>query len=120
MPVLTKSSLLPGQDSESDLNLVPIGTSAGSDPLPRKSVSFDSHRDVRFFSLDSLVDEHSDFSQVCTDIEKYISELVPTTYIMANCASIDHSLKEVFYQAFFTSPLANRLALEEEEDDFNY
>ena len=31
--------------------------------------------------------------------------------LMPNCASIDHSLKEVFYQAFFTSPLANKLAL---------
>ena len=78
------------------------------------------NRDVRLFSPDSLVIEHSDFSQVCNDIGKHIFELVPTTYLMANCASIDLSLKEVFYQAFFTSPLANRLSLEEEEDDFNY
>ena len=39
---------------------------------------------------------------------------------MANVASLDHSLKEVFYQSFFTSPLANRLAEDEEEDDFYY
>ena len=110
-PALTESSSLPGQDPKLDLNLVPVGTSTESDLPPKRSVSFDINRDVRLFSPDSLVHEHRDFSQVCNDITKHISELVPTTYLMANCASIDHSLKEVFYQAFFTFPLANRLAL---------
>jgi hypothetical protein len=119
-PAHTKSSLFPGQVSEFNHSLVPSETSPELDPLPRKTVSFDSHRDVRLFTLDSTVYEHRDFSQVCTALEQHISELVPKTYIMANCASIDHSLREVFYQASFTSPLANLLALEEEENDFNY
>ena len=75
---------------------------------------------MRLFTLNSTVYEHKDFSQVCTAIEKHISELVPKTYIMADCARLDHSLREVFYQASFTNPLANLLALELEENDFNY
>jgi hypothetical protein len=119
-PAHTESSSLPGQESEFDPCLVPCETSPDSDLLPRKTVSFDIHRDVRLFTSDSTVYEHRDFSQVCTAIEQHISALVPKTYIMANCASIDHSLREVFYQASFTTPLANLLALEEEENDFNY
>jgi hypothetical protein len=119
-PAHTKSSLFPGQVLDFEPSLVPSETSPGLDPLPRKTVSFDTHRDVRLFTLDSTVNEHTDFSQVCTDFEQHISELVPRTYLMANCASIDHSLREVFYKASFTSPLANLLALEEEENDFNY
>ena len=75
---------------------------------------------MRLFTLNSTVYEHKDFSQVYTAIEQHISELVPKTYIMANCASLDHSLREVSYQASFTNPLANLLALELEENDFNY
>ena len=66
------------------------------------------------------MNEHSDFSQVCTDIEHHISELEPKTYLMANICGIDHSLREVFYKASFTSPLANLLAQEDEKDDFYY
>jgi hypothetical protein len=68
------------------------------------------------FKIGSRVIEHKDFSQVCTEIEKHISKLVPKIYLMAGCASLDHSLKEVFYNASFT----NLLALELEDDDFNY
>ena len=39
---------------------------------------------------------------------------------MAGCASLDHSLKEVFYKTSFTNTLANTLALELENNDFNY
>ena len=119
-PALTESSSLPGQDPKLDLDLVPVGTSTESDLPPKCSVSFDTTREVRLFSPDSLVSEHIDFSQVCATISKHISALKPTIYLMANCASIDQSLKDVFYQSFFTSPLANKLALIEEEDDFTY
>ena len=83
-------------------------------------MSFDTHRDVRLFTLESTVNEHKDFSQVCTDIENHVSELTPKTYLMANICSIDHSLREVFYKAYFTSPLANLLAEDEEHNDFYY
>ncbi len=119
-PAHNKSSLFPGQVLDFDPCLVQSETSPGLDPIPRKTVSFDTHRDVRLFTLDSTVNEHRDFSQVCTDIEHHISELVPKTYLMANSASIDHSLREVFYKASFTSPLANLLAEEEEDNDFYY
>ena len=119
-PALTECSSLPGQDLELDLNLVPVGTSTESVLPLKRSVTFDEQRVVRLYSPDSLVIEHRDFTQVCANISKHLSTLKPTTYLMANCASIDHSLKEVFYQSFFTSPLANKLALIKEEDDFTY
>ena len=75
---------------------------------------------MHLFCQDSLTTEFKDFTQVCSKISKHISGLKPKTYLMANVASLDHSLKEVFYQSFFTSPLANRLAEDEEEDDFYY
>ena len=93
------------------MDLVPVGTSTESDPPKKSSVTFDRNRDVRLFSRDSLVTEHKDFTQVCATISKHISELKPTTYLMTNIASIDHSLKGIFY---------NKLALIEEEDDFTY
>ena len=83
-------------------------------------MSFDKHRDVRLFKPNSTVYQHSDFSQVCTSIEQHKSTLTPKVYIMVHCASIDHSLREVFYQASFTYPLANPLALEDEDSDFYY
>ena len=83
-------------------------------------MTFDAQRDVRLFTLDSKVEEHQTFTQVCTDIEQHISKLVPKTYIMASCASVDHSLREVFYEASFTSPLANLVALDQEEHDLYY
>ncbi len=79
------------------MNLVPFGTSTES-VLPLKRVTFDEQRDVRLFSQDSLTIEYRDFTQVCADISKHLSTLTPTTWLMANCASIDHSLKEVFYR----------------------
>ena len=115
-----KSSLYPGQVQNVSESLVPSEASPGLDPSPRKTVSFDTHRDVRLFALDSTVNEHRDFSQVCTDIENHVSELTPKTYLMANICSIDHSLREVFYKAYFTSPLANLLAEDEEINDFYY
>jgi hypothetical protein len=114
------SSLYPGQVQNVSESLVPSEASPGLDPSPRKTVSFDTHRDVRLFALDSTVNEHRDFSQVCTDIENHVSELTPKTYLMANICSIDHSLREVFYKAYFTSPLANLLAEDEELNDFYY
>ena len=119
-PAHNKSSLFPGQVLDFDPCLVQSETSPGLDPIPRKTVSFDTHRDVRLFTLNSTVNEHSDFSQVCTDIEHHISELEPKTYLMANICGIDHSLREVFYKASFTSPLANLLAQEDEKNDFYY
>ena len=117
-PALTKCSSLPGQELDSDS--VPVWTSTELDPPRKRTVTFDRVRDVRLFSQDSLTIEHKDFMQVCAKISKHISELKPTTYLMANVASIDHSLKEIFYQSFFTSPLANKLALIEKEYDYSY
>ena len=37
---------------------------------------------------------------------------------MSNICGLDHSLKEVFYTAFYTSPIANKIAILEEEFDF--
>jgi hypothetical protein len=118
-PTQLESSLFPGQEPTFTTSLVPSQTSPKLD-LPARSVSFDTHRDVRLYQLGSKVSEHENFTQVCTDIEKYISKLVPKVYLMAGCASIDHSLREVFYKTSFTNPLANMLALELEENDFNY
>ena len=110
-------SLAPGQDPPVATTLVP---SQSPSKLHRKSISFDTHRDVRLFSIGSTVSEHENFTQVCDEIEKHISKLIPQVYLMAGCASLDHSLKEVFYKTFFTNPLANTLALESETNDFNY
>ena len=114
------SSLFPGQVQHVSEILVRSEASQGLDPSSRKAVSFDTHRDVRLFTLESTVNEFRDFSQVCTDIENHISELKPKTYLMANICGIDHSLGEVFYKASITSPLANLLAEDEESNDFYY
>jgi hypothetical protein len=118
-PTQIESSLSPGQEPTFAPSLVPSQTSPKLD-LPPRSVSFDTYRDVRLYQIGSTVSEHENFTQVCTEIEKHISKLVPRIYLMAGCASLDHSLKEVFYKTSFTNPLANTLALELEENDFNY
>ena len=113
-------SLAPGQEPPVATTLVPSQSPSKLDLPHRRSISFDTHRDVRLFSIGSTVSEHENFTQVCDEIEKHISKLVPKVYLMAGCASLDHSLKEVFYKTSFTNPLANTLALELEDDDFNY
>jgi len=89
-------------------------------PPRLKVISFDKVRDIRIFQHNSLATEFKDYSQVCNTIDNYKASLRPVTYLMATVASLDHSLKEVFYQSLFTSPHANKLALIEEEDDFSY
>ena len=116
----SSSSLLPGQESNSGPCLVPSEHPPRSGTLPKKTVSFDTHRDVRVFTPYSTVYQHSDFTQVCSSIKQHKSTLTPIVYIMAQCASIDHSLKEVFYKASFTTPLANPIALEDVNSDFYY
>ena len=117
-PALTDSLRLPEPKTDSIPALVQQDDSLESDLPPKKAVKFSSHRDIRLFSEHR--NEHSDFSQVCSKVENSISALKPTVYLMSQVCGIDHSLKEVFYKAFYTTPFANPLALEEEENDFYY
>ena len=117
-PTLTDSLLIPELKADVIPALVNQNDSLESDLPPTKVVKFSSHRNIRLFS------EHkgtfSDFSQVCSKVETSIQSLKPTLYIMSQVCGIDHSLKEVFYKAYYTSPAANTLAIEEEENDFYY
>ena len=97
--------------------LVDQGDSLESD-LPKKVVKFSANRNLRLFSENTGT--FSDISQVCSKVETSIQSLKPTVYIMSQVCGIDHSLKEVFYKAYYTSPAANTLAIEEEENDFYY
>ena len=115
-PALTNQPKLPGQELEN--YSVHVRSSIELLPPRTRVISFDKVRDVRLFSKDSLTTEFKDFTQVCSTINKHISKLRPVTYLMANVASLDHSLKQVCYQSFFTSP--HRLAEIEEENDFYY
>ena len=117
-PAPPDQSKLPGQELEN--YSVHVRSSIVLHPPRQRVISFDKVRDIRIFSQDSLTTEFKDYTQVCLQIDRYKSKLKPVTYLMANVASLDHSLKEVFYQSSFTSPQANRLAQIEEEDDFSY
>ena len=110
-------SLAPGQDPPVATTLV---SSQSQSKLHRKSISFDTKRDVRLFSINSKVSEHKDYTQVCDEVEKFISQFEPQVYLMVSCVGLDHSIKEIFYKTTFTNPLANPIALELESDDFYY
>jgi len=118
VPAHTDNSKLPGHELEN--YSVHVRSSTVLHPPRLRVISFDKIRDIRIFQQDSLTTEFKDYSQVCDHIARYKASLRPVTYLMANVASLDHSLKEVFYQSLFTSPHANKLALIEEEDDFSY
>jgi hypothetical protein len=113
-PAHLQSSLFPGHEPQLTTSLV-LSQTPPELGLPTRNVSFDTHRDVRLYQLGGKLSEYENFSQVCTDVETYISKIEPKVYLMASIASIDHSLKEVFYKASFTNPLANTMALELEE-----
>ena len=83
----------------------------------KKVVRFAPIRDIRLFTQEG---PSTDFSQVCSKVETSLKQLKPTLYIMPQVCGIDHSLKKVFYKAYYTSPTANKLAIEEEENDFYY
>ena len=110
-------SLAPGQDPPIAKTLV---SSQSQSKLHRKSISFDTKRDVRLFSINSKVSEYKDHTQVCNEVEKFISQFEPQVYLMVSCVGLDHSIKEIFYKTTFTNPLANPIALELESDDFYY
>ena len=110
-------SLAPGQDPPVATTLV---SSQSQSKLHRKSISFDTKRDVRLFSINSKVSEYKDHTQVCNEVEKFISQFEPQVYLMVSCVGLDHSIKEIFYKTTFTNPLANTIALELESDDFYY
>ena len=91
------------------------------DPQVKKVVKFANTRDICLFTQKAQsTDLQQIFSQVCSKVESSLKQLKPTLYIMPQVCSLDHSLKEVFYKAYFTSPTANILAIEEEEDNFYY
>ena len=108
IPAQPDHSKLPGHELEN--YSVHVRSSNVLHPPRLRVISFDKVRDIRIFHKDSLTTEFKDYTQVCSQIARYKSSLKPITYLMANIASLDHSLKEVFYQSSFTSPQANRLA----------
>jgi hypothetical protein len=55
--------LSPGQEPTFAPNLVPSQASPKLDLLPQRSVSFDTHRDVRLFMIGNTVSEHENFTQ---------------------------------------------------------
>ena len=112
---VTDSLLIPEQKTNFIPALVDQDDSQESD-LPKKVVKFSAKRNLRLFSENT--DTFSDISQVCSKVEASIQSLKPTVYLMSQVCGIDHSLKEVFYTAYYTSPVANTLAILEEENDF--
>jgi hypothetical protein len=108
-PAHLQSSNFPGHEQQLTTSLV-LSQNPPEVGLPNRSISFDTHRDVRLYQLGGKLSEYENFSQVCTDVEEYVSKIEPRVYLMASIASLDHSLKEVFYHAAFTYPLANTVA----------
>ena len=122
-PTLSDSLLIPEQlDSipslvQQDDSKEPVHL----DPQVKKVVKFANTRDICLFTQDApSTDLQQTFSQVCSKVESSLKQIKPTLYIMSQVCSLDHSLREVFYRVYFTSPTANKLAVEEEEDDFYY
>jgi hypothetical protein len=96
-------------------------TQRNLDPPVKKVVKFSSTREVRLFSEETPSNNLSEIiPQVCSKVESSLKQLKPKLYILPTVCGLDHSLREVFYKAYFTFPTANTLAIEEEEDDFYY
>ena len=114
-PTLIDSPLIPELENDFIPALVSQNDSEDSH-LPRKGVTFSDKRKLRLFSENT--NTFTDIIQVCAKIETEIKSLKPIVYLMSNICGLDHSLKEVFYTAFYTSPIANKIAILEEEFDF--
>ena len=80
-------------------------------------MSWDKELTVRFtiFSQDSPQEDIQQHRQVCIDHEEVRSTLNPVTYVMTSAASLDASVKEFFYQVFFSHPMASNTIHQDEE-----
>jgi hypothetical protein len=82
----------------------------------KKTLSWDKDLTIRYqiLSQDSPQEDIQQHRQVCIDHEEVRSTLNPVTYVMTSAASLDASVKEFFYQVFFSHPMASNTIQEEE------
>jgi hypothetical protein len=102
------------------LGIVSATISSRQEDVPtktKKTVSWDTELTVGYFSQDSPEEEIQKHRQVCIDQEEVRSNLNPVTYVMSSICGIDHSVKEFFYQAYCSNPIASNTINQEGEDD---